>query len=135
MVRREAAGHRSSSQFPRALLLASGRRRRSLSRWSRGDDAPGRAMALARRRSMLVTNRFSVIAALAGALVTAMPRPTHAQQQDPRPALPPVGGRWDNGVSIEATDGENKLQLGGLVQLDGRFDVNDPTSTVTDTFL
>src|ERR1700676_5309489 len=81
---------------------------------------------------MLMTNRSRVIAALAGALVTAMPRPTHAQQA---PAPPPVGVRWDNGVSIEATDGENKLQLGGLVQVDGRFDVKDPTSTLTDTFL
>jgi phosphate-selective porin OprO and OprP len=84
---------------------------------------------------MLVTNRLSVMVALAGIMVAATPRPVRAQQQDAAPAPPPVGVRWDNGVSIEATDGENKLQLGGLVQMDGRFDVRDPSSTLTDTFL
>ena len=84
---------------------------------------------------MVMTVRLSVMLTVAGTMVAATPRQAHAQQQDAAPAPAPVGVRWDNGVSIEAADGENKLQLGGLVQMDGRFDVGDPTSTLTGTFL
>lgn len=38
-------------------------------------------------------------------------------------------------MSIESPDGENTLQFGALVQLDGRFDVGDSTSAAINTFV
>src|ERR1700680_4068674 len=84
---------------------------------------------------MFTANRLITIAALAGAMVAAMARATLARQEDGAPAPPPFVVRWNNSVSVESTDGDNKLQFGGLIQVDGRFDVSDPTSTVTDTFV
>jgi phosphate-selective porin OprO/OprP len=41
--------------------------------------------------------------------------------------------RWNNGLSLESADGDNKLQLGTLIQADGRFAPGSPA--VIDTFL
>jgi phosphate-selective porin OprO/OprP len=43
--------------------------------------------------------------------------------------------RWNDGLTIESPDQDNKLQLGALVQADGRFAPDDPLHAVTDTFL
>jgi phosphate-selective porin OprO/OprP len=59
---------------------------------------------------------------------------TAAPSQD-KPAAPEVVAKWNNGASIESADGSNVLQIGGLIQADGRFDVSDPTTTVVDTLL
>ena len=96
---------------------------------------------------MSMTNRLITTAAVA-ALAAATPAAVFAQQapaaaqqaatpaaQQAAPAAPPFVIRWTNGLSIESPDGDNKLQFGGLIQLDGRFDAGDPTSTVTDTFV
>src|ERR1700681_4975067 len=83
---------------------------------------------------MSMTNRLVKAAALGTVTATACPVSARAQQQPPEDP-PAVVVRWYNGVSVESTDGANKLQIGGLVQVDGRFDVSDPTSTVTDTFV
>jgi phosphate-selective porin OprO/OprP len=73
-------------------------------------------------------------------MAVAIAVPSQASAQDRTAtslqAEPPgVEIRWDNGVSITSPDGENMLQFGALVQVDGRVDVKDPTSTLTDTFL
>jgi len=52
------------------------------------------------------------------------------------PASPPsITVTWDKGVDIASVGRENVFQLGTLVQFDGRFNPDDPTSTVADTFL
>jgi phosphate-selective porin OprO/OprP len=48
---------------------------------------------------------------------------------------PPVTARWNNGLDIATTDGENELQLGALIQLDGRFAPDEPQGEVVDTFV
>jgi phosphate-selective porin OprO/OprP len=43
--------------------------------------------------------------------------------------------KWNNGISVETDDGENKLQFGALLQMDGRFVPDDPLHAVTDTLV
>ena len=85
---------------------------------------------------MVIDRLFPAAALIAVAVIV----PSRAYAEDPVPASPPapppaVEVHWDNGVSFSSPDGENLLQLGALVQVDGRFDVSDPTSTLIDTFL
>jgi phosphate-selective porin OprO and OprP len=85
---------------------------------------------------MVIDRLFPAAALMAVAIVV----PSRAFAEDPAtpsPQAPPpaVEVHWDNGVSFSSPDGENLLQLGALVQVDGRFDVSDPTSTLIDTFL
>jgi phosphate-selective porin OprO/OprP len=58
-----------------------------------------------------------------------------AQQSPDQRSTPGLVARLNNGVSFESTDGDSKLQFGGLIQADGRVDVSDPTTTVVDTWL
>jgi phosphate-selective porin OprO/OprP len=74
---------------------------------------------------MVIDRWFPAAALLAVAVVV----PSRAGAQDG------VEVHWDNGVTINAPDRENLVQFGALVQVDGRFDVSDPTSTLIDTFL
>jgi phosphate-selective porin OprO/OprP len=74
---------------------------------------------------MLIDRWFPAAALMAVAVVV----PSRADAQDG------VEVHWDNGVTINAPDRENLVQFGALVQVDGRFDVSDPTSTLIDTFL
>ncbi len=46
---------------------------------------------------------------------------------------PPVVAGWDDGFFIQSANGDYRLNLGTVVQADGRFSVDDPTP-VTDTF-
>jgi phosphate-selective porin OprO/OprP len=79
--------------------------------------------------------RLFPAAVLMAVVVSARASAQDAASQRP-PAEPPgVEVRWDNGVSFSSPGGENLLQLGALVQTDGRFDVGNPTSTLIDTFL
>ena len=85
---------------------------------------------------MAIDRWFPAAALMAVAVVV----PWRADAQDtasPSPQAQPPGVEvhWDNGVTINAPDRENLVQFGALVQLDGRFDVSDPTSTLIDTFL
>jgi phosphate-selective porin OprO/OprP len=43
--------------------------------------------------------------------------------------------KWNNGLDVSTTDGANDFQVGGLVQVDGRFTTDDPEHAVTDTFV
>jgi phosphate-selective porin OprO/OprP len=91
---------------------------------------------------MSVTHRF-LLAVLLGVPVVGLATPyvyaaddgVPAQESSQPPSAPGVVARLNDGVSIESTDGDNKLQFGGLIQADGRFDVSDPTTTVIDTLL
>jgi phosphate-selective porin OprO and OprP len=56
----------------------------------------------------------------------------HAQSQTPPP---PVSVKWNNGLDISTSDGANDFQLGTLVELDGRFDLDDPLNEVINTFV
>ena len=47
----------------------------------------------------------------------------------------PVTVAWDNGLSVSANNGDDRFQLGGLVQLDGRFAPDDPLQQVQDEFV
>jgi phosphate-selective porin OprO/OprP len=65
-----------------------------------------------------------------GAAVPSQACRVSAQSADSSPAV-----RWDNGVTIDFGNGEDELQFGGLIQIDGRFAPDDPLDAVTDTFL
>ena len=51
-----------------------------------------------------------------------------AAQQAPLPAA-----GWNDGFFLQTPDGENRLQIGAVVQTDGRFSVDDPLP-ITNTF-
>jgi len=44
----------------------------------------------------------------------------------------PVTVQWDNGLTVAAGGGASELQLGGLIQADGRFAPGDPLHQVQD---
>jgi phosphate-selective porin OprO and OprP len=50
-------------------------------------------------------------------------------------AASPVTVTWDNGLSVASGSGANIFQLGGLVQMDGRFAPDDPLRQVEDEFV
>src|SRR4051794_20723550 len=50
-------------------------------------------------------------------------------------AAPPVSIKWNNGVDISTADGANDFQIGTLIELDGRFGLDDPLHEVNDTFV
>ena len=58
----------------------------------------------------------------------AVPSPAVAQ-----PA-PPVTVTFNNGLVIVTPDGANQFQIGTLIELDGRFGLDDPLHEVGDTF-
>lgn len=82
---------------------------------------------------MFVTNRFKTAAVAVGLTFALSPSPAHAQ--DAQPDKPGLTAKSNNGISIESNGGEDVLQFGGLIQMDGRFDVSDPTTTVVNGFL
>jgi phosphate-selective porin OprO/OprP len=48
---------------------------------------------------------------------------------------PGIAVKWNNGIDVSTTDGANELQLGALLQVDGRFAPDDPLHAVTDTLV
>src|SRR5215471_4399996 len=56
-----------------------------------------------------------------------------AEAQTPSPS--PVVVKWNNGIDIGTADGANDFQIGTLVELDGRFGLDDPLHEVNDTFV
>lgn len=58
---------------------------------------------------------------------------TASAQQATAPATPaPVAG-WQNGFFLQSPNGDNRLQIGSTMQLDGRFTTDDP-APIVDTF-
>ena len=70
----------------------------------------------------------STAATPAAAATSAAP----AASQTP-PAAAPVTAGWQDGFFIQSANGDNRLQLGTVIQLDGRFTTDDP-APFTDTF-
>src|ERR1700681_4032175 len=100
--------------------------------------ARGRATTHGEEIAQMLTTprllRMLTVTGLTGAVVGAIP--LSACAQDAAGSTPPtVVVRLDNGLSVESREGDTKFQVGGLVQVDGRFDVADPTSTVINTFV
>jgi phosphate-selective porin OprO/OprP len=67
---------------------------------------------------------------LAAALAAALPGLVGAQT----PTTPPITAGWNDGFVIQSADGDNRLQLGAVVQADGRFSLDDPPP-ITNTFV
>ena len=65
-----------------------------------------------------------------GGQAFAQSAPTPTQTDKP---LPPVG--WSDGFFIQTPDGHNRLLFGVLLQVDGRFSVDDPTPVVNSLVL
>lgn len=70
--------------------------------------------------------RFAGVALLAAAAAIA-PDTAWAQSE-----APPVAG-WNEGFFLQTPDGANRLQIGTIVQTDGRFALDDPLP-ITNTF-
>jgi len=51
------------------------------------------------------------------------------------PSPAPLVVKWNNGVDISTADGANDFQIGTLIELDGRFGLDDPLHEVNDTFV
>jgi phosphate-selective porin OprO and OprP len=66
---------------------------------------------------------------LTAALLVLFAPSFHAQS----PA--PVVVKWNNGIDIGTADGAGDFQIGTLVELDGRFGLDDPLHDVNDTFV
>lgn len=80
-----------------------------------------------------IAQMFVIAIAIAG---TAHAQQPPAPQPSPAPAAPaaqgPVAG-WQNGFFLQTPNGDYRLQLGFVGQLDGRFSTDDPTP-ITNTF-
>ena len=59
---------------------------------------------------------------------------TTAQTPAPSLAPPPVVAGWNEGFFIQTPNGDNRLQIGFVVQADGRFSLDDPLP-ITNTFV
>src|SRR5438874_2082808 len=60
---------------------------------------------------------------------------TAARAQAPPPSAPPLIVKWNNGLDIGTADGNSDFQIGTLIELDGRFGLDDPLHEVNDTFV
>jgi phosphate-selective porin OprO/OprP len=89
----------------------------------------GRVLGRHRYASFLL--RTSALAAILGSLVAS----TALAQGAPHPAAPPaqpVAG-WQNGFFVQSADGDNRVSIGAVIQVDGRFSTDAPAPFV-DTF-
>ena len=71
---------------------------------------------------------------LAALIVASAAATASAQQAAPPAPAPTYSVKWNNGLSLESSDGDNKFQIGTLIQADGRFVTDDPPA-IADTFL
>ena len=78
------------------------------------------------------TTALTVALAFSGAAAAQTPAP--AAQSAPAPAAPPVVAGWNEGFFIQTPNGDNRLQIGFIVQADGRFSIDDPLP-ITNTFV
>src|SRR4051812_703453 len=79
----------------------------------------------------MLSSRLARRIAVAPAFVLALSVYVNAQQSAPSP----VAVKWNNGLDIGTADGANDFQIGTLIELDGRFGLDDPLHEVTDTFV
>lgn len=69
---------------------------------------------------------------VAAALAFLLARAAHVHAQA---AASPLVVKWNNGLDIGTADGTNDFQIGSLIELDGRFGLDDPLHAVSDTFV
>ncbi len=69
------------------------------------------------------TAALTIVLALARAATAQTPAPP---AQTSAPAPPPVVAGWNEGFFIQTPNGDNRLQIGFIVQADGRFALDDP---------
>ena len=69
---------------------------------------------------MRLVARTTVALAIVVALSSAV------AAQTPAPAPPPVVAGWNEGFFLQTPNGDNRLQIGILLQVDGRFSLDDP---------
>ena len=74
---------------------------------------------------------FAVAFAFCAAAAAQTPAPP---AQTPPPAPPPIVAGWNEGFFLQTPNGDNRLQIGVLLQTDGRFSVDDPLP-ITNTFV
>lgn len=99
---------------------------------SAGDRA--RLSTLLRRPWWLVahgTAGLTLVLALACVATAQTPAPP---AQAPAPTPPPVVAGWNEGFFIQTPNGDNRLQIGFVLQADGRFALDDPLP-ITNTFV
>jgi len=100
------------------------------------------APALAQHAVRTVRNATPALTGAIGALhsdpsgpqAPAPPSQT-AAPPDPQPAPPPFTAGWRDGFVIQSAQGDFRLQIGLLLQSDGRFAAGDEDGAMTDTFL
>lgn len=63
----------------------------------------------------------------------ATPVPATASATTQPPAAPAVTAGWQDGFFIQSANGDNRIQIGTVIQVDGRFTTDDP-APFTDTF-
>ena len=72
--------------------------------------------------------RAGAVRAVAALMTLAVSR-TAAGQTTPPPPAQPVAG-WNEGFFLQTPNGDNRLQIGFVVQSDGRFALDDPLPTI-----
>ena len=72
--------------------------------------------------------RSSAIRAVAALMTLAASRTAAGQTASPPPAQPVAG--WSDGFFLQTPNGDNRLQIGFVVQADGRFALDDPLPTI-----
>lgn len=78
-----------------------------------------------------IVSPFPVAAQTAAAVLPPGPAAAAAAAQTPAPAQPVAG--FQDGFFIQTANGDNRLLFGMVVQMDGRFSLDDPTP-ITNTF-
>lgn len=59
--------------------------------------------------------------------------PSTARAQAPAAPPPPVTAGWQDGFVLQSPNGDNRLVIGAIAQMDGRFAIDDPLP-ITNTF-
>jgi len=67
-------------------------------------------------------------------LIAAHARVAVAQTPARPPDQPPVTAGWNDGFFLQTPNGDNRLQIGAVLQVDGRFALDDPLP-ITNTFV
>jgi phosphate-selective porin OprO/OprP len=82
---------------------------------------------------------FRFVVGATALTIAATLRPAYAEDRPAGEAQstddPAIAVKWNNGLDVSTTDGANVLQLGVLLQVDGRFAPDDPLHAVTDTLV
>ena len=83
----------------------------------------------------MLIDKFRVAAVIAGLAAGAVPGAAQtAAPQTTAPAQPPQPAGWSDGFFVQTPDGTTRLQVGTIIQTDGRFALDDPLP-ITNAFV